>query len=560
MRSESPTARVHGPHAPAASTPAPSASASGSTALPRPLTPAGPSAQSPRLVVKLNGTAADTLHGSSSPNGSVKVNGAGTEPSPNGASGTTPRAMLPNPPFYDSEREREVVMASASRAASPGEPNGKPSTPLFVSGQRTHRKVSCELCHRRKIKVSPDLHSMFIPDFQCDQGRPACGSCVRKGKNCNYFDEADTPTAAPNASGSAATPSGIVSAAPSVKAKSGSPQARDKGDKEKGKSQEKRNQRERILGGFDSDSDDGGATGGGGSGIGTGVTSSTNVDGALAELVAEEEIDELESDTEPPKKRGVSEELNGELLELVSGPPRVKRSRPSQPPPVLIPTPISAPPRHKPPKLPVRVPQPYAMTPVHALLISLPGPDIQHILLNTFFADPFLSEGISLLQPTYMEDLKAVTERHIESATTLGCTFAFLASALRILPEETSRLLLASAQTIQPRSLARLIAPNPSPDPTPLDQRYIELALVSLQLAELEPPTVMLVMLKLVLHRYMMIRRDRPVMAGQHLAGAIKVAQTLGMGKEWEGIVAGERELRRRVMWSIYIADRQFAL
>ncbi len=381
---------------------------------------------------------------------------------------------------------------------------------------------------------------------------------MRKGKVCNYFEEADAPGGAPfqpyQGQAAALTPNTAAagSAAPSVKAKSGSPRDRERErerdrDRDKGKSQDRRNQRERILGGFDSDSDDGG----------------TNIDGALAELVPDEEIDELESDTEPvQKKRGVSEELNGELLELVSGPPRIKKPRPSQPPPVLIPTPVSAPPRVKPPKLPPppRMPQPYAMTPMQALLLGLPGPDIQHILLSTFFTDPFLSEGISLLQPTYMEDLKAVTERQIESATTLGCTFAFLATALRILPEETSRLLLASAQTIQPRSLARLIAPNPSPDPTPLDQRYIELALVALQMAELEPPTVMLVMLKLVIHRYMMIRRDRPVMAGQHLAGAIRIAQTLGMGKEWEGIVQGERELRRRIMWSIYIADRQFAL
>jgi hypothetical protein len=135
-----------------------------------------------------------------------------------------------------------------------------------------------------------------------------------------------------------------------------------------------------------------------------------------------------------------------------------------------------------------------------------------------------------------------------------------LATALRILPDETSKLLLASVPTIQPRSLGRLLAPNPAPDTTPLDQRYIDLALLSLQLAESESPSVMLVMLKLVLFRYMLIRRDRLVSAGQHLAGAIKIAQALGMGKEWEGIPQGERELRRRVMWSLYIADRQLSL
>ena len=40
------------------------------------------------------------------------------------------------------------------------------------------------------------------------------------------------------------------------------------------------------------------------------------------------------------------------------------------------------------------------------------------------------------------------------------------------------------------------------------------------------------------------------------LAQAIKYAQALGFGKEWEGIPQEEREMRRRVMWSLYIADR----
>lgn len=281
-------------------------------------------------------------------------------------------------------------------------------------------------------------------------------------------------------------------------------------------------------------------------------------------------------------KRG-NDELAGELLELASGPPR-KKPRPS----TVTPTNVVAPSVSQQGQTPVVMPvpnanprsrpstknrpvtyipphggiNPHQLTPVQALLISLPSPEIQHILFNTFFADPFLAEGISLLHPQFMEDLKGLSERRLREgdATTLGCAFAFLATALRILPDETSKLLLASVPTIQPRSLSRLLAPNPAPDSTPLDQRYIDLALLALQLAESEAPSVMLVMLKLVLFRYMLIRRDRLVSAGQHLAGAIKIAQALGMGKEWEGIPQGERELRRRVMWSLYIADRQLSL
>lgn len=70
----------------------------------------------------------------------------------------------------------------------------------------------------------------------------------------------------------------------------------------------------------------------------------------------------------------------------------------------------------------------------------------------------------------------------------------------------------------------------------------------------------MLVMLKLILFRNLAIRGDKQVIAGQYLGGAIKVAQALGMGKEWEGIPQGERELRRRVMWCLYIADRHLSL
>lgn len=203
---------------------------------------------------------------------------------------------------------------------------------------------------------------------------------------------------------------------------------------------------------------------------------------------------------------------------------------------------------------------------------SLPSADIQRILFDTFFTDPFLNEGITLLQPQFMEDLKSLTERNGQSvregdATTLANAFAILGTALRIMPSETSHLLLASSGglqgQLQPRSLSRILSPHlsSSPDPTPLDQRYFDLALLCSQMAESgDSPSVMLVMLKLVLYRNLAIRKDRNVIAGQYLGGAIRVAQALGMGKEWEGIPQGERELRRRVMWCLYIADRHLSL
>ena len=61
------------------------------------------------------------------------------------ANGSQPEATLKAP----------VLPESKSKSHSkPATPTANGSTyAVFVSGQKTHRKVSCELCHRRKIKV-----------------------------------------------------------------------------------------------------------------------------------------------------------------------------------------------------------------------------------------------------------------------------------------------------------------------------------------------------------------------------------------------------------------------
>jgi hypothetical protein len=204
---------------------------------------------------------------------------------------------------------------------------------------------------------------------------------------------------------------------------------------------------------------------------------------------------------------------------------------------------------------------------------SLPSADIQRILFDSFFTDPFLAEGITLLQTQFMEQLKTLTERQGQrsregDATTLANAFAILGTALRIMPDETSRLLLASSTAgmyghLQPKSLSRIISPQLAShlDPTPLDQRYFDLALICSQMAESgDTPSVMLVMLKLVLYRNLAMRKDRQTVSGQYLCGAIKIAQTMGLGKEWEWQPLGEREMKRRIMWSLYVADRHLSL
>jgi hypothetical protein len=238
----------------------------------------------------------------------------------------------------------------------------------------------------------------------------------------------------------------------------------------------------------------------------------------------------------------------------------------------------------------IEVLTPYASS-LQAMLPVLPPPQTQQILFNNFFTDYFLSQGLTLLQPQYSDDFRNLLHRRSKNppgpfrtgdATTLAVGFAILAVSLRVMPEETSQILLSSVvQTSNPRSLSRVLNGQTASlnDPTPLHRRYIDHALIASQVAELDdPPSVMQVFLKLVLYRYGRLcagsptidpvtsqptppkLRDRLVLIGGYLAQGIKIAQAMGMNREWEGIPAVERELRRRVFWALYIADRNHAL
>jgi hypothetical protein len=358
--------------------------------------------------------------------------------------------------------------------------------------------------------------------------------------------------------------------------------------------------RDRIVNGYGSSSDEeGGATG---EGPGSAKRRpAAAVDNDLADMLGEskdDEVDELDSADEKEagsprsKKRdaSVDDDLSNDLLELASAPPKKKKVRPSMPelPRTSSSNRARATPRSS---LPAQIlPQPQQVAssghhssasarwdaygaPLLTLMGSLPSHDTQNILFQTFFQDPFLTEGISLLQPQFVDDFHSLVERRASGkmregdATTLANAFAFLAVAMRVLPEETGKLLLASGSSTAnsaPRSASRIIANQAASasDPTPLDQRYFELALLAGQIAEQrDAPSVMYVVHKLIIFRYATLgfRKDRVVLAGGWLAQAIKTAQALGMSKEWEGIPQGERELRRRVMWALYVADRQFA-
>jgi hypothetical protein len=346
--------------------------------------------------------------------------------------------------------------------------------------------------------------------------------------------------------------------------------------------------RDRIVNGYGSSSDEEDTR----SKSATAAAAASGIDNDLADMLGDpkdEEVDELmDSDLEGTSARGkkrdasVDDELSGELLELASAPPKKKKSKPAAAIPeasYMQHRPYSQPrPRPSRASVPAHIPSPpstvdsYSL-PLLTLMQSLPSAETQSILLDTFFHDPFLSEGFSLLRPQFDDDFKKLMERRRSGglregdATTLANVFAVLAIALRVLPVETGRLLLASgssAASNAPRSASRVIANQPSSaaDPTPLDQRYFELALLAAQIAEqLDAPSVMYVVHKFLLFRYATfgLRKDKIVLAGSWLGHAIKTAQALGLGKEWEGIPQGERELRRRVFWALFVADRQFS-
>ncbi|KAK4686448.1 hypothetical protein P7C73_g3673, partial [Tremellales sp. Uapishka_1] len=363
-------------------------------------------------------------------------------------------------------------------------------------------------------------------------------------------------------------------------------------------SKRKKLDREKIVNGFDSDSSSG-------AGEGRGDESVEKED---------DEIDELASEDgrqSRGKRSALDDDVSGELLELASGPakkPPAKRSKPApHPPPSLqVPTmngrPIIPPhraPRHSlpvsfqiqhPTVLPTPV-TPSASEPFHpysgtiaSILVYLPSLGTQRILFKNFWSDPYFAEGISLLQMSLETELSGVLERRLSrfkpgDATIVANAFAILAATVRALPEDTGKLIMSSAalestgdawsphNSVSPKSFGRLVAqlPATTTDATCLDQRYFDLSQIASQLADQEDAiSPMTVMHRLVVHRYLLtastsLQTNPLSLAADWLAQGIKIAQYQDLNKEFEGFPTSERELRRRLMWSLYIADRHLS-
>lgn len=213
-----------------------------------------------------------------------------------------------------------------------------------------------------------------------------------------------------------------------------------------------------------------------------------------------------------------------------------------------------------------------------SLLAVLPPAGTQQILYQTFFQDAFLAEGVTLLQAPFTDEMRYLIHRRSTQqphpmtlpngtmepfkngdATTLALAFAILASALRVLPEESSQLLLSSVDPqAYPRSLDRVIqgkhASQADDKTTPLHRRYMDHACLAATFAETDDsPSIMQVCFKLVCYRYakLCIRepgvnvatghvakarpRERNVVAGLSLVQAIKLAQSINLHREREG-------------------------
>lgn len=225
---------------------------------------------------------------------------------------------------------------------------------------------------------------------------------------------------------------------------------------------------------------------------------------------------------------------------------------------------------------------PYA-TSLGALLAVLPPLGTQQILYQTFFQDAFLAEGVTLLRAPFTDEVRYLLHRRSSQqphhmsipngsmepfkngdATRLALAFAILASALRVLPEESSQLLLSSVDPhAYPRSLDRVIQGKPAgssqaedKSSTPLHRRYMDHALLAATFAETEDsPSIMQVCFKLVCYRYakLCVRepglnvttghvgksrpKERNIVAGLPLVQAIKLAQSINLHREREGML-----------------------
>ncbi len=190
-----------------------------------------------------------------------------------------------------------------------------------------------------------------------------------------------------------------------------------------------------------------------------------------------------------------------------------------------------------------------------------------------------------MLQTQYLRDIGDLLSRRGErlrngDATTIGIAFAIMAVSIRVLPEGSAQL-LCSAEETDSRSIGQGFGSfgNGRSEPSTTHRRYSGHALLAYQIATTDDkPSLMQVFLKLVLYRYTRVCahsqvedidtglvdeprvRDNLVQAGGYLAQAIKLAQALGMNREWQGIPTVERELRRRLFWALYVADRELAL
>lgn len=488
----------------------------------------------------------------------------------------------------------------SGNAAVSGSNTGTPHNDGTSPAGARPKKTSCDRCHTRKIRVCLSAQWLAGADHsQCDHQKPACSTCRQRNVPCVYSVSAPksmyrqgkpspthlghrpqhlaiqpsghspiSPTYHPSQTPQSAHPHSALSDGATRPRWASIPVVGDRSTAGKltYSAMLDHDRRLRALGGFENDTDE--------------ALYRQQLDKIIPGDVTRREskdVDELESDTDGPTYKRKVEDTSMDIdLEKA----RRKQARTSFPEGMSNMRPMSrdhhdlglsrSPSDAGLPDQNSRYPRSVLhayVDPLTVLKQSLPSASISGMLFTTVFTDPFMTEGIAMLIPHFTEEYNRMTSREqtqMGDATTLALAFTFLAAGYAILPSEMAEVMVPPRTgKATPRSLAStLVASAQLKDTTTMEVRWFDNALLASQVSEQhESLSVLLVVLKLMQFRYLSIRKGNwTTYAGGFLTQAIKLAQTLGMSKEWDGIPAIERELRRRLMWALYVTDRQHSL
>lgn len=212
-------------------------------------------------------------------------------------------------------------------------------------------------------------------------------------------------------------------------------------------------------------------------------------------------------------------------------------------------------------------------------------------LFRIFWADPFVSLGVRLLETSFLEALSDLEHRrgkvppspcHQGDATILQIAFEILATSIRIAPETTCLVSLPDQPTsVSPGSSDNLVgSPSPSHDDRiALQTQYNHRTLLLAPIADADDrPSIMRVFCKLLWYRYSMLcagtsmlssalntnlrvgqsnqSRLDPIESGsQSLSAATTMAEGIGLLRNSGKLPDVEHAIRHNVRLALFIAN-----